>query len=144
VCAVCCACVTAIFYHLISHSNVSHPRHQKDVQRKDHGDRTQSPDSAPAAKSACGLHFTSLHSTRRLDDPALSFFISLTTPPTSRIAEICICRKVQHSCRKTEHGRGDGDGGPGRGAKARQLHPDPAIRPSVKRAETIEKDKRDI
>jgi len=28
--------------------------------------------------------------------------------------------------------------------KARQLHPDPAIRPSVKRAETIEKDKRDI
>jgi len=30
------------------------------------------------------------------------------------------------------------------GEKARQLHPDPAIRPSVKRAETIEKDKRDI
>lgn len=30
-CVLCCACVTAIFYHLISHSNVSHPRHQKDA-----------------------------------------------------------------------------------------------------------------
>lgn len=68
----------------------------------------------------------------------------------SRIAEICICRKVRHSSRKTERAgkRGREAGGGGRSwrwrGKARQLHPDPAIRPSVKRAETIEKDKRDI
>lgn len=32
-----CACVLAIFYHLISHSNVSHPsQHQKDAKRITH------------------------------------------------------------------------------------------------------------
>jgi len=51
--------------------------------------------------------------------------------------------------KQSVRGSGTGSGGGGgrswrwRG-KARQLHPDPAIRPSVKRAETIEKDKRDI
>lgn len=38
-----CACVLAIFYHLISHSNVSHPsQHQQQHQKDAKGSRTQS------------------------------------------------------------------------------------------------------